>query len=115
FREEGYDVHTAEDANEALTRMAETKFDAALLDIKMRGTDGIELQKRMHEIDPELIAIMMTGYASVSRRRTFSSWARRCESAFFTRCAQEENVRLRETVAEISQHPDLIGQSVAMK
>ena len=27
FREEGYEVHVAEDANEALTRMAETKFD----------------------------------------------------------------------------------------
>ena len=45
--------------------MAENKWDAALLDIKMRGTDGIELQRRMHEIDPELIVIMMTGYASV--------------------------------------------------
>ena len=31
----------------------------------MRGTDGIELQRRMHEIDPDLIVIMMTGYASV--------------------------------------------------
>jgi len=29
----------------------------------MHGTDGIELQRRMHEIDPELIVIIMTGYA----------------------------------------------------
>ena len=40
-------------------------WDAALVDIKMHGTDGIELQRRMHEIEPELIVIMMTGYASV--------------------------------------------------
>ncbi|HWR13954.1 MAG TPA: sigma-54 dependent transcriptional regulator [Terriglobales bacterium] len=130
FREEGYEVHVAEDANEALTRMAETKFDAALLDIKMRGTDGIELQKRMHEIDPEVIAIMMTGYASVetavqalkngaydyvTKPLDPDEIAHIVKNALSHRRAREENVRLRETVAEISQHPDIIGQSAAMK
>ena len=130
FREEGYEVHTAEDANEALTRMAETKFDAALLDIKMRGTDGIELQKRLHEIDPELISIMMTGYASVetavealkngaydyvTKPLDPDEIAHLVKNALSHRRAREENVLLRETVAEISQHADLIGQSVAMK
>ena len=65
FREEGYEIGTAESASDALTRMAENKWDLALLDIKMRGTDGIELQRRLHEMDPDLIVIMMTGYASV--------------------------------------------------
>ena len=65
FHEEGYEVGIAEDANNALTRLAEGRWDAALLDIKMHGIDGIELQRRIHEIDPELIVIMMTGYASV--------------------------------------------------
>ena len=45
--------------------MARGRWDLALVDIKMPGTDGIELQRRMHEIDPELIVIIMTGYASV--------------------------------------------------
>ena len=65
FREEGYEVGTAENASEALLRLAEHPWDIALLDIKMRGTDGIELQRRIHELDPKLIVIMMTGYASV--------------------------------------------------
>ena len=65
FVEEGYEVGTAESASDALTRMAENKWDLALLDIKMRGTDGIELQRRLHELDADLIVIMMTGYASV--------------------------------------------------
>src|SRR3954469_1526182 len=130
FREEGYEVHVAEDANEALTRMAETKFDAALLDIKMRGTSGIELQKRLHEIDPELISIMMTGYASVetavealkngaydyvTKPLDPDEIAHIVKNALSHRHAREENVRLRETVAEIGQHPDLVGQGVAMK
>jgi DNA-binding NtrC family response regulator len=130
FREEGYEVHVAEDANEALTRMAETKFDAALLDIKMRGTDGIELQKRLHEIDPDLICIMMTGYASVetavqalkngaydyvTKPLDPDEIAHIVKNALSHRHAKEENLRLRETVAEIGQHPDLVGQSAAMK
>ena len=37
----------------------------ALLDIKMPGMDGMELQARLREADPELTVIIMTGYASV--------------------------------------------------
>jgi len=59
FREEGYEVGTAEDASQALLLLAQQKWDVALIDIKMRGTDGIELQRRMHEIEPSLIAIIM--------------------------------------------------------
>ena len=44
FHEEGYEVGIAEDANNALTRLAESRWDAALLDIEMHGIDGIELQ-----------------------------------------------------------------------
>jgi DNA-binding NtrC family response regulator len=65
FHEEGYDVTVAESAQDALQKMAQTHFDLALVDIKMPGTDGVELQRRIHEIDPELLVIMMTGYASV--------------------------------------------------
>ena len=55
----------AENAHEALTKMAAKHFDLALVDIKMPGTDGVELQRRMHEVDPEMLVIIMTGYASV--------------------------------------------------
>jgi two-component system response regulator HydG len=131
FREEGYEVSTAEDANDALTLMAEKKFDVALLDIKMRGTDGIELQKRLHEIDPELISIMMTGYASVetavealkngaydyvTKPLDPDEIAHIVKNALSHRRTKEENVLLKETVAEIGAHsPDIVGQSAAMK
>jgi DNA-binding NtrC family response regulator len=38
FHEEGYDVSTAENARDALTRLAENRWDVALVDIKMQGT-----------------------------------------------------------------------------
>ena len=130
FHEEGYDVGTAEDANGALTRMAECTWDAALVDIKMRGTDGIELQRRMHEIDPKLIVIIMTGYASVDTAVTAlkngaydyvtkpldpDEIAHLVKNALAHKRTEEENVRLRETVAEVARPEDIVGQSVPMQ
>ncbi len=129
FREEGYEIGTAENASEALTRMAETKWDLALVDIKMRGTDGIELQRRMHEIDPDLIVVIMTGYASVetavaalkngaydyvSKPLDPDEIAHLVKKALAHRRAEKENVQLRETVAEATRPGELVGQSAIM-
>ncbi|HEX9121593.1 MAG TPA: sigma-54 dependent transcriptional regulator [Terriglobales bacterium] len=130
FREEGYDMGTAENAQDALARMAESRWDLALVDIKMRGTDGIELQRRMHEIDPEMIVIIMTGYASVetavaalkngaydyvTKPLDPDDIAHQIQKALSHRKVERENVRLRETVAEVQRPPDLVGQSQAMQ
>src|SRR5690348_10638141 len=110
--------------------MAENKWDLALLDIKMRGTDGIELQRRLHEMDPDLIVIMMTGYASVETAVTAlkngaydyvskpldpDEIAHLVKKALAHRQAEKENVRLRETVAEATRPDDMVGQSTAMR
>jgi DNA-binding NtrC family response regulator len=130
FREEGYEIGTAESASEALTRMAERHWDLALLDIKLRGTDGIELQRRLHEIDPDLTVIIMTGYASVetavaalkngaydyvSKPLDPDEIAHLVKKALAHRQAEKENVRLRETMAEITRPQELVGQSAAMR
>jgi len=129
FREEGYEVSTAENASDALTLLAERKWDLALLDIKMRGTDGIELQRRIHEIDPELTVIMMTGYASVetavaalkngaydyvTKPLDPDEIAHLVKNALSHREARQENIRLKETVAEVTRPPELVGQGAAM-
>jgi len=129
FREEGYEVGTAESASDALTRMAENKWDLALVDIKMRGTDGIELQRRLHELDPDLLVIIMTGYASVETAVTAlksgacgygskpldpDEIAHLVKKALAHRRAERENVRLKETVAEATRPGELVGQSPAM-
>ena len=130
FREEGYEIGTAEDASQALTQLAEQKWDVALLDIKMRGTDGIELQRRIHEIDPDLTVIMMTGYASVetavaalkngaydyvTKPLDPDEIAHLVKKALAHKQAEKENVRLRETVAEIARPEDIVGQSLPMQ
>jgi len=129
FHEEGYDVGTAESASEALTRLAEHSWDAALLDIKMRGTDGIELLGRIREIDPNLVVIMMTGYASVetavaalkngaydyvTKPLDPDEIAHLVKKAISHKRAEQENLRLRETVAEVARPEEIVGQSAAM-
>ncbi len=130
FGEDGYEVGTAESASEALTRVAETAYDVALVDIKMRGTDGIELQRRLHEIYPDMLVIIMTGYASVetaiaalkngaydyiNKPLDPEETAHLISKAMAHRRTQQENIRLKETVAEIARPSDIIGQSAAMK
>ncbi|HEX8800339.1 MAG TPA: sigma-54 dependent transcriptional regulator [Terriglobales bacterium] len=130
FTEEGYDVATAECANEALTRVTEQTFDVALVDIKMRGTDGIELQRRLREIYPDILVIIMTGYASVetaiaalkngaydyvNKPLDPDEIAHLVAKAMSHRQTQQENVRLKETVADLAHPAEIIGQSSAMK
>ncbi len=129
FEEEGYQVATAENASQALTRLAEHSWDVALLDIKMPGTDGIELQKRIHEADPELAVIMMTGYAAVDTAVTAlkngaydyvtkpldpDEIAHLVKKALSHKRTEKENVLLRETVAEVARPEEIVGQSKAM-
>lgn len=62
---EGYQVATASDGNEALDRYQEAIPDLVITDIKMPGLDGIGLLERLRADDPEAMVILMTGYASL--------------------------------------------------
>src|SRR5579872_3790383 len=65
FTSEGYAADPVAGAREALEAIQRKEFDIALVDIKMPGMDGMELQARLKDADPELAVIIMTGYASV--------------------------------------------------
>jgi len=54
------------------------RFDAAVLDVKMPGIGGIELRRRLSELDPELKFIFLTGHGS---RSDFEQGA--SEAAFY--------------------------------
>src|SRR5271166_5499657 len=65
FASEGYTARPVGGAREALETIQQAEFDIALIDIKMPGMDGMELQSRLHDADADLTVIIMTGYASV--------------------------------------------------
>ena len=129
FADEGYEVGAAENAAQALTQLAERKWDIALVDIKMPGTDGIELQRRLKEAEPDLTVIIMTGYASVetavaalklgaydyvTKPLDPDDIGNLLRNALSHRQLCRENVRLREVVAATQPPVGLVGQSAAM-
>jgi DNA-binding NtrC family response regulator len=65
FRDEGYRVDTADSAKSALAELAHANWDIFLLDIRMPGIDGLELQRKLKEAQPDATVIIMTAYASV--------------------------------------------------
>ena len=66
FTEDGYEVSTASSGKEALAVLGRQHFDVVITDIKMPGMDGIELQRRIHQTDPDVAILVITAYASVS-------------------------------------------------
>jgi two-component system response regulator AtoC len=60
--DEGHEVRTAEDAEQALDQLADFAPDLILSDIRMPGLDGIELLKRVKEHAPSVDVVLMTAY-----------------------------------------------------
>jgi DNA-binding NtrC family response regulator len=62
---EGYDVKTAGDGDEAITEIQKAPFDLVLLDIKMPRMNGFEVLKFIKESHPKTKVVMLTGFADL--------------------------------------------------
>ena len=60
-----YQVSTAQNGEEGLEMLAEFKPDLALVDLKMPGISGYEVLDRIHDYDPTIVTVVITGYATV--------------------------------------------------
>lgn len=61
----GYQVDEAASGEEALDMIARHEYEVILTDIRMPGLSGVDLLKRIKDISPDAIVILMTGYASL--------------------------------------------------
>jgi DNA-binding NtrC family response regulator len=65
-RSEGYEVTEAPAAEVALRIFEKEKIDLAILDLNLTsGGSGLDLLRKMRELDPEVMGIIVTAYASV--------------------------------------------------
>lgn len=61
----GYEVVTAETGYEALQLVNVRPFAAAIIDLVLPDVDGLSVLGAIREADPEAVAILITGYASL--------------------------------------------------
>lgn len=129
LQEEGYDVDVAGSGKEALEALSRDDWDIFLVDIKMPGIDGLELQRRIHEIHPDATVIIMTAYASVDtaveamKQGAYDYVVKPFEpealESLIRKAAErkqllDENVQLRQKIDEMSDFHGIVGSSPAI-
>ena len=65
LREQGYRVKSAENGADGLEMIEKESFDVILLDLKMPGISGMDMLKKIHEIGPNHIIIVITGHGTI--------------------------------------------------
>jgi len=126
---ERYDVECVTAPEKALQRLKDEAFDLLLSDLMMPAMNGIQLLRSAHEIDPNLIGIIMTGQATVEtaveamKSGAFDYLLKPFKMhgilpvlarAMTVRRLRVENIRLREYVNRLtfeSQRYQIVGQS----
>jgi DNA-binding NtrC family response regulator len=130
FREDGFTVGTAESGACALQQLQKQLWDIILLDIKMPGMDGMEVQQRIREVDPNATIIFITAHASVDtavqalKHGAFDYVTKPIDpdhlshlitNALKQRELAQENVQLKEHISKFTTPGEIVGESPQMK
>ena len=130
FKIDGYRADTAAEATGALKKIQEDSWDIILLDIKMPGMNGIELQNRIKQIDKNIVTIIITAYATVDtaiqalKEGAFDyvtkpidpdDLSRLIRNAIEQRRLVTENIQLRQKIEELLLPDEVVGESPSIK
>lgn len=62
---DGYRADTAINGDIGLQKIRDIKPDLVLIDLKMPGIGGMELLEKIGDIDPNIVSVVITGYATI--------------------------------------------------
>ena len=126
----GYEVATAVDGSEALQLLKASRYDLFLVDLKMPGRSGMEVLSLARTLDPALIIIMFTAFATLEtaveavKRGAFDYLAKpftadqlrlAAERALRHKQLLEENLNLREQLTAELGFDKILGNSEAIQ
>jgi two-component system NtrC family response regulator len=127
---EGYEMLTAESAQEALEAVDSVDLDLVLTDMKMPVMDGIQLLKQIKEKNPHLPVVMMTAYGTVEKaveamqlgafnfiQKPFQNETLKqmVHNAISTYRVFKENRRLLQDLEGLYRFDNIIGKSKPMR
>jgi len=69
LKKKGHNVHTFTEEEDAINFARENSIDLAILDIKLKKMSGVEVLAELKKIQPDMHAIMLTGYPTVETAR----------------------------------------------
>ena len=69
FEKKGHQVVALTEEEEAIEYVRHNRVDLAILDIKLKKMEGVEVLAEMKKADPRIRAIMLTGYPTIDSAR----------------------------------------------
>jgi DNA-binding NtrC family response regulator len=123
-------VGAAESAEAALQQFQQASWDVVLLDIKMPGMNGLELQRRLHSTAVDTVIIMLTAHGTIEtavealKAGAFDYLTKPVDPDELSRVVAKalqhrrlisENVRLRAKLESLSGYDQIVGESPPMK
>jgi DNA-binding NtrC family response regulator len=126
----GYQTATAEHGGQALQYPKLLECDAVVADMKMPVMDGITLLHELHELDPDLPVIVLTGHGDIEsaidaiKKGAFHYFTKPCEiaeldvylqKAIENRRVVRENKNLRNAMKMAERDHGIAGNSPAIK
>jgi two-component system response regulator PilR (NtrC family) len=130
LRRDGYEVLVAEDGVAAVELMKRERIDILITDIRMPQMSGVDVLREAKRIDPEIISIVMTAFAStetavealrlgaadyVNKSPNATNEVRnRVRKELERKRLQQENVLLKRALKTTHQFSNIIGSSSGM-
>jgi two-component system response regulator PilR (NtrC family) len=130
LKREGHDVAVAENGRSAIDLLNKRPFDLIVSDARMPDVDGLEVLRHARQVNPTIIAIMVTAYGSPDLIRGVAQLGVNdyVEKPFNTevlrfrirkeldrRRLQQENVLLKRAMHSAHQFSNIIGNSGPMR